>query len=426
MLRTQKTHFFAYRLVSFLISSNLIGCILTEDKEARCSPCDSNACIDECRNCCPDGFFFDVTSCNVTSTLTTTNWTLSSLSSHNSTSATTITTTATPSTTLSTIQHSTQTDNTTTTSNTTHNSTSLPASHTSSVPTVPSTPQIPDYCRKCEDPNCAKCTNTICEHCLKGYVLNETNGSCYPNVPDTSSTNNAAIIGGAVGGAVGGLLLVGLLVLGVLYYRKRTQRRQRMNDVNLDQTDTEDQNPRPKNPHLERQKSIELAEDIQRTHDKVLRYTRDPTTKRKNSSNYEETDELEDLGEAPLPPQQNNDRKGGKAHTSHSKFKQDAHDNAHENVYANSATLRQDMDDSDGMYVNNKTVKAEVARAFGAQKQSTLTDDFSPESNDLEDEQEIYANDDSELVKPSNENEGHELYLNDALEEDEIYLNVKK
>ncbi|KAK0042552.1 hypothetical protein Bpfe_028003, partial [Biomphalaria pfeifferi] len=391
----------------------------------RCSPCDSNACIEECSNCCPDGSFFDVTSCNVTSTLTTTNWTLSSLSSHNSTSATTISTTAPPSTTLLTIQNSTPTDNTTTTSNTIHNSTSLPTSHTSSAPTAPSTPQIPYYCRKCEDPNCAKCTKTICENCVKGYVLNETNGTCYKNVSGTSSTNNAAIIGGAVGGAVGGLLLVGLLVLGVLYFRKWTRRRQRMNDLNLDQTDTEDQNPRPKNPHLEHQKSKELAEDIQRTHDKVLRYTRDPTTKRKNSSNYEETDELEDLGEAPLPPQQNNNHKGGKSHMSHSKFKQDAHDDAHENVYANSATLRQDLDDPDGVYVNNKTVKAEVARASGAQKQSTRTDDFSPESKDLEDEQEIYANDDSELVKPSNENEGHELYLNDALEEDEIYLNVK-
>ncbi|XP_025090179.1 uncharacterized protein LOC112561737 [Pomacea canaliculata] len=150
----------------------------------------------------------------------------------------------------------------------------------------------------------------ICRRCNK-----ESPSALCPTPENPDTGNQVAIIAGSV---AGGVVLVAIVVLLVVFWwcrRKRSKGAAEMveepppeisgglrHDSSADlvtQRDKSQGDPTYENFHQKRPTNS----SIQIGHDNVTRYTRDPTLKREllNRSNPEDK-ELEELGEAPLPP----------------------------------------------------------------------------------------------------------------------------
>ncbi|XP_059171082.1 uncharacterized protein LOC131952450 [Physella acuta] len=313
------------------------------------------------------------------------------------------------------------------------------ASNETTAATITTTiPKV--YCKHCNIENCKHCelVNRVrnCTECVAGSLL--VNNTCRP----TPAEDKASIVGPVVGGVVGGLVVVVVIIVIIICVCKRRRRQDLhtsssgLENLTLDQSTS--------SPSLTK---ID-EESIQRAHDQITRYTRDPTEKHPTppspasigASQRSESKDLDELPIAPPPPT------GGESYdalafpsptnpVSYSPVPM-RRDLPADDTYANTASILQQINATDSIYANTADPEPENYEFPSSAIANTprMRSDVPPqqETASMCDDQEIYMNEDANGTDQqeiySNETVNHEedqeIYANQEFEGgEEIYLN---
>ncbi|CAL1548294.1 unnamed protein product [Lymnaea stagnalis] len=323
------------------------------------------------------------------------------------------------------------------------------ASTPSSTPTSqPTTSAKLKTCLKCDVEYCKSCNAStsghVCSQCLDGFGLDNNTCTNHTQTGRGSDDDNGALIGGVVGGVLGGAFVIVLIVLGFVYLRRRSRQGERnmetgdgneMSDKSMNHNDAASSS----SPETEGSRHVPKTEDIQIAHDRVTRYTRDPTEHPRliGQSQRSETAELDALPDAPPPPQPSYDAlnlancEDPQSYSPVLTRKHPVYLDSNEETYVNSASLKQ----TDSTYGNSSVLRPDYDFPDGPMSNmpapvvAKVEPSAGKGSEIVEDEpQEVYMNeyvDTPTAALVSEEDDGpQEIYMNENLDSDEIYQNM--